>query len=121
MEMGCAVISGNLPLLRPYFDSYFRVRGNTFFTKSSSSSLGASKNNSGRLGGGSGGTRNLSHMARGKIDHEIDGFERIGYDGAIIAGRDRDARHGSDVELCDRTIMVKTDLMVTTESIKDEE
>jgi len=106
MEMGCAVISGNLPLLRPYFETFFRIRGATIFTKSGSSQ--PSKNEFSR-----GATGNLSQIARSKVDS--DGFERIS-DDVTVGAR---AGNGSDVELCDRTILVKTDLTVTTEAVRD--
>jgi hypothetical protein len=106
MEMGCAVISGNLPLLRPYFEVFFRIRGNTIFTKTGSSQ--PSKNEFSQRA-----TGNLSTIARSKVDS--DGFERISDD--ITVGPH--GENGSDVELCDRTIMVKTDLTVTTEAVKD--
>ncbi len=106
MEMGCAVISGNLPLLRPYFEPFFRIRGQTMFTKTGSSQ--PSKNDFSR-----GATGNLSHIARSKVD--IDGFERIS-DDLTVGAR---GANGSDVELCDRTIVVKTDLTVTTEELRD--
>jgi hypothetical protein len=106
MEMGCAVISGNLPLLRPYFEPFFRIRGNTIFTKTSSSQ--PSKDLS------RGATGNLSNVARSKIDS--DGFERIS-DDVTMGGR---GGSGSDVELCDRSIFVKTDLTVTTEPVVDD-
>jgi hypothetical protein len=105
MEMGCAVISGNLPLLRPYFEPFFRIRGATIFSKSGSSQ--PSKNDFSR-----GATGNLSNIARSKVDSE--GFERIS-DDATVGARD----NGSDVELCDRAILVKTDLTVTTESVRN--
>jgi hypothetical protein len=106
MEMGCAVISGNLPLLRPYFERFFRIRGATIFTKSGSSQ--PSKNEFSR-----GATGDLSNIARSKVDN--DGFERISDD----LPADARGGTGSDVELCDRTILVKTDLTVTTEAVRD--
>lgn len=111
MEMGCAVISGNLPLLRPYFEPFFRIRGNTIFTKSTGSSQ-PSKNNF---------TGNLSHVRSqtGRVTkRDSEGFEYISDDGTLGGVK---TGHGSDVELCDRQIVVKTDLTVTTESIRDAE
>lgn len=106
MEMGCAVISGNLPLLRPFFEPFFRIRGATIFTKTGSSQR--SKNDFSR-----GATGNVSHVSRGKVDS--DGFERISDDGTTVGARG----NGSDVELCERSIVVKTDLTVTTESVRE--
>ena len=105
MEMGCAVISGNLPLLRPYFEACFRIRGITVFTKASSSQPSKSDFSRGAMG-------NLSHISRTKVGS--DDFERISDD--LTVGP---TGTGSDVELCDRMIVVKTDLTVTTEAVRD--
>jgi hypothetical protein len=120
MEMGCAVISGNLPLLRPLFEPFFRIRGNTTFGskgfKGSKDSKDSKSSNPSKLNTASQ-SGNLSHVARTR---DADGFERISDDGDTVGHR---KGTGSDVELCDRSIMVKTDLVVTTESLgrdKDE-
>jgi hypothetical protein len=105
MEMGCAVISGNLPLLRPYFETFFRIRGTTIFTKTGSSQPSKSDFSRGASG-------NLSHSARSKVDS--DGFERIS--DLTVGARERNA---SDIDLYNRNILVKTDLIITTESVED--
>lgn len=128
IEMGCAVIAGNLPLLRTYFESCFRIRASTLFTRSRSSKLqSSSKNNFSRSGrgGGGGGTGDPSRVAsaatRSKPGH--DGFERIRDDVVTMeaghGAETMEGEHGSEVELRDRNIMVKTDLTVTSEAVRD--
>jgi hypothetical protein len=108
MEMGIAVISGNLPLLRPLFENFFRLQGSTFMSKGSKSQ---SQNHS-RTGV-------LSKQSRGlgsKLDAE--GFERISEDETQAPTQ---ANSVQDIELGDRTILVRTDFRVEERSLSREE
>jgi hypothetical protein len=108
MEMGIAVISGNLPLLRPLFEHFFRVRGNTTAGKGSnfSSSLSQSR---------SGGLSSKSRGLNSKVDAQ--GFERISEDGEAPIQADS----LRDIELGDRTILVKRDFTVVEQNAMKEE
>jgi hypothetical protein len=108
MEMGVAVISGNLPLLRPLFEHFFRFRGMTSAAKSSdfSNSLAHSRRGV------------LSSKSRGlnsKVDAQ--GFERISEDGTEAPTQANSIR---DIELGDRTILVKTDVTVVEQAARSE-
>jgi hypothetical protein len=109
MEMGIAVISGNLPLLRPLFEHFFRLRGTTNAAKSSdfSNSLSHSRR---------GGLASRSRGLNSKVDAQ--GFERISEDGTEAPTQANSIR---DIELGDRTILVKTDFTVVEQPARPEE
>lgn len=76
MEMGIAVISGNLPLMRPLFERFFRSKNGT-----TAYGYSASKDGKAQLGSNSGsrtlgtGNRSVIGTSGRKVDGE--GFERI--------------------------------------------
>ena len=104
MEMGIAVISGNLPLLRPLFEHFFRFRGNTKASKNSNFSNSLSRSGTGALASKS---RGLSS----KVDAQ--GFERISED---ATGAPTQANSIRDIELGDRTILVQRDFTVVEQN-----
>ena len=104
MEMGIAVISGNLPLLRPLFEHFFRHKGTT--SVSNSSNLSKSPFHS-RTGAHSGNNRGLNS----KVDAQ--GFERISEDGTEPPTQADSLR---DIEMGDRTILVKRDFTVVEQN-----
>jgi hypothetical protein len=109
MEMGIAVISGNLPLLRPLFEHFFRFRGMTNAAKSSSLSDSLSHSRRGVLGSN-------NRALNSKVDAQ--GFERISEDGTEAPTQANSIR---DIELGDRTILVKTDFTVVEHHARSEE
>ncbi|RDL40143.1 uncharacterized protein BP5553_00122 [Venustampulla echinocandica] len=113
MEMGFAVIGGNLPLLKPLFESFFRL---------STGSTNKSKSNSSFPTNGSLSGPNVSGKSRkftsSKRDHlDADGFERISDDGSAGNTQPNSIR---DIELGDRTILVKKDVTITTDPARPE-
>lgn len=104
MEMGIAVISGNLPLMRPLFERFFRIRGATKNGSNPSHSHTQSGNN---LTG--------KNRFASKVDAE--GFERISDDGSMGNGNNTQPNSLRDIELGDRTILVKRDFIVKEEQI----
>jgi hypothetical protein len=105
MEMGIAVISGNLPLLRPLFESFFRLINQTIFA-SKGGSLPTQHGTASR-------TANQSYIARVKAGSK--GFERMSDEMTDHTGN----QQGSDMEMGDMAILVKTDLTVTTSEIRN--
>jgi hypothetical protein len=102
MEMGIAVISGNLPLMRPLFERFFRIRG-------------ATKNNSNPSHSHSQSGNNLTGKSRFASKVDAEGFERISDDGSN--GGITQPNSIRDIELGDRTILVKRDFIVEEEQI----
>ena len=103
MEMGVAVISGNLPLMRPLFERFFRIRG-----------INSSKNGSNPTGSHLQSNNNLTGKSRFASKVDADGFERISDDGSNGNTQPNSLR---DIELGDRTILVKTDFVVREEQV----
>jgi len=101
MEMGVAVISGNLPLMRPLFERFFRIRG-----------VNSSKNGSNPTGSHQQSNNNLTGKSRFASKVDADGFERISDDGSNGPTQPNSLR---DIEMGDRTILVKTDFTVEEE------
>lgn len=96
MEMGIAVISGNLPLLRPLFEQYFRTRD---LTKNGSTNAVSQLHSDSKL----------TAKNRFTSNADANGFERISEDGS--AGRTQ-PNSLKDIEMADRTIHVKTEYTV---------
>lgn len=98
MEMGVAVISGNLPLLKPLFEHFLRSSSNskaTYPTHSHSQDI----------------SRSRVTARRGNVD--ADGFERISDDGPdsiTPSGHSTGA-----IEMDDRAILVKKEISIVTE------
>ena len=109
MEMGIAVISGNLPLLGPLFEHFFRHGGSTAGSKGSNHSNSLPRS---RTDGLNSKTRDLS----AKVD--ADGFERISDDGNGSPTRANSLR---DIEMGDRAILVKRDFTVFEQVVTDED
>jgi hypothetical protein len=103
MEMGVAVISGNLPLMRPLFERFFRIRG-----------INSSKNGSNSTHSHLQSGNNLSGKSRYASKVDADGFERISDDGSIGHTQPNSLR---DIELGDNTILVKTNFVVREEQV----
>jgi hypothetical protein len=93
MEMGVAVISGNLPLLKPLFERYFRSASGTKNTLPTNS-------------------QELSRITarRGNVDEE--GFERISDDTPDESVRAHSTR---DIEMDDQAILVKKEITIVSE------
>jgi hypothetical protein len=98
MEMGIAVISGNLPLLRPLFKSFFRMTNQTLFA-----SKGRIMPTQHGLASGAGSQSYIASVKRSK------GFERMS----------EEIPQGSDIEMGDRAILVETDFRVTSDCRND--
>jgi hypothetical protein len=97
MEMGVAVISGNLPLMKPLFERFFRSTTGSKVTYP---------------------THSQEHTRitarRANVDEE--GFERIsddGPDGSLSARADSTR----DIEMDDRTILVRKEFSVNTTTV----
>jgi hypothetical protein len=105
MEMGIAVISGNLPLLRPLFEHFFQHRGNT--SVSNSNNLSKTPYHSETCG-----LNSKSRGLRSKVDAE--GFERISEEGTEPRTQ---ANSVQDIELGDRAILVKRDFTVVEQDV----
>src|SRR5690349_9998343 len=104
MEMGFAVIGGNLPLLKPLFERFFRLRnGNT--TKSNSNSFTHGPQSQAQI-------TSRSKVFSSSKNVDADGFERISDD--MSDGR-TNPNSVRDIELGDRTILVKKDVTVVKE------
>jgi hypothetical protein len=93
MEMGVAVISGNLPLLKPLFERYFRSAAGTKNTLPTNS-------------------QELSRITarRGNVDE--DGFERISDDTPDDSVRAHSTR---EIEMDDQAILVKKEFTIVSE------
>ncbi len=126
MEQGVAVISGNLPMLAPLFDGYFRNRSKTKYgykgSNSNSSGTHSKLENSraGGAGGGAGGGGGL--RLNWKDDAGVtrvsskarDQFDRL-------SDNESQTNKGSepDLELDDRAILVKTQVSITQSSLPE--
>jgi hypothetical protein len=99
MEMGIAVISGNLPLLPPLFEHFFRISG------SSSASKGSKFSNSYSHSGNA----VLSSKSRG-LSSKVDtfGFQQISEDGSPTP-----PQANSDIELGDQYLHGGYEIAVT--------
>jgi hypothetical protein len=106
MEMGIAVVSGNLPLFRPLFEHFFRFKGTTMASKSSNLSNSNSR-----------GEGEIPSSSRLGLTQRVDewGFERISEDGTEAA------RSIRGIELLDRAIIVKTDFTVEEQTARPHE
>jgi hypothetical protein len=97
MEMGVAVISGNLPLMRPLFERFFRSNGGSKATGPIHSHY----------------SQDLSRLTRrGNVDAE--GFERISDDGPDGSQSARTNTPG--IEMDNKGILVQKEVSVMTQA-----
>lgn len=128
LEQGVAVISGNLPLLAPLFERYFRGRGT--YGSGSGSGFGtgygskARKLESSGTRGGPGGSRTSKFTGGSPRAHLQDGMGTTTISAQRSGNRDdpyrlsdeesqTQADSAHDIELDDRAILVKTQVTVT--------
>jgi hypothetical protein len=99
MEMGVAVISGNLPLMKPLFERFLRSNSGTKATHPSLSH-----------------SQDISRITARRAKVDADGFERIsddGPDGSMTPS----GNSTRDIELDDRAILVEKEISVVTEGV----
>jgi hypothetical protein len=135
LEQGVAVISGNLPLLAPLFERYFRGRGTTYHSGSGSGYAYGSKGRQLESSGARGGSQldSSGKFKRGNPQlnfHNTEGITTVSVHRS--GGAHKDAYRLSDeesqtqadstheIELDDRAILVKTQVTVTQSSRSDD-
>jgi hypothetical protein len=95
MEMGVAVISGNLPLMKPLFERFLRSNNGSKVTHPTHSH-----------------SQDISRVTARRANVDADGFERISDDGPdSITPSGHSTR---DIELDDRAILVKKEISIVT-------
>lgn len=103
MEMGVAVISGNLPLTRPLFERFFRSNEGSKATLPIHSHY----------------SQDLSRLRRGNVDAE--GFERISDDGPTDASLSARTNTPPGIEMDNKGIMVQKEVSVMTQAKNDKD
>ena len=97
MEMGVAVISGNLPLLKPLFERFLRSNNGSKATYPTHSH-----------------SQDISRVTARRANVDEDGFERISDDGPDSITTPSGNHSTRDIELDDRAILVKKEISVVT-------
>lgn len=98
MEMGVAVISGNLPLMKPLFERFLRSNSGSKATYPSHSH-----------------SQDISRITARRANVDADGFERISDDGPDGSTTPSGNHSTRDIEMDDRAILVKKEISVVTE------
>lgn len=111
LEMGVAVISGNLPLLAPLFDNFFRNRGSskgrygTTETPGSRSARSRADRITASKSGAHATVTSSGHL--GKFDRLSDSESQTVF------------IDGHDIEMDDRAILVNTQINVTSQQVDE--